>query len=518
MDSDSLIYWYIHQVADSFQRGAHANRYTAQHKADIVRRLSLVIDKKFPSAANIRHDGFKIIAQGEVLRIQRAKGQPWVDLVTAALNIPNVSDRAFALAVLAEAMPPKEGERRRKLLKQAKELVDTIPAALDRINRYSSIADQAINIDKAFAKTCLQIGMESSVGLHSEDVLTAQRNLVDLAYRLDPTLAASLASLIDDDPARKRMKTEAKEQLRVLEVKRLMSGDSKEENRSHGKPNAKDHAKAARKLLAALNAGTAQPIHISDATRYLESAGQLDQDHAYSIFSWFIENAIQRLGTSDKDKTQLHGLFDSLSTAAELAGVAATKSSSQLRVFNPAALSKPFESVGILVRPGTREEAMAYLAEWLRTHLQEYIKIVDPYFGVEQLEFLQIVRGVDPKCKVYVLTSRETQKSLPLPWDEAFRDYWKYKLSDQEPPETEIMILGTAARGELPIHDRWMVTKGSGLRLGTSLNSIGIGKESEISVLSPEDAVLHEADIDKYLHRRERDHNGDKLVYSLFSL
>ena len=69
------------------------------------------------------------------------------------------------------------------------------------------------------------------------------------------------------------------------------------------------------------------------------------------------------------------------------------------------------------------------------------------------------------------------------------------------------------------MHDRWWLTSGSGLKMGTSFNGLGRSRDSEIAYIEAESARQLEHDpVDKFLLRREREHNGEKLTYEQFSL
>jgi hypothetical protein len=107
---------------------------------------------------------------------------------------------------------------------------------------------------------------------------------------------------------------------------------------------------------------------------------------------------------------------------------------------------------------------------------------------------------------------------VSFPWEEAYRRYWYENLSDQKPPETDIVIVGTQKGGDLPIHDRWWVTGGKGLRFGSSFNSLGQKKDSEVSSLTPEEVAEREIETDLYLCLRKREHLGEPLSVVMFRL
>ena len=55
------------------------------------------------------------------------------------------------------------------------------------------------------------------------------------------------------------------------------------------------------------------------------------------------------------------------------------------------------------------------------------------------------------------------------------------------------------------------------MRMGTSFNSLGITRHSEISVLSEIEAAEREREVGRYLSRQEREHRGERITYRLFT-
>jgi hypothetical protein len=87
---------------------------------------------------------------------------------------------------------------------------------------------------------------------------------------------------------------------------------------------------------------------------------------------------------------------------------------------------------------------------------------------------------------------------------------------DQAPPAVEIVVIGGETSKASPIHDRWLVSENRGLRLGTSLNSLGQSKDSEVSEMTVEDAAQKQAEILQYLEREKTEHNGEVLRMTRF--
>ncbi len=57
-------------------------------------------------------------------------------------------------------------------------------------------------------------------------------------------------------------------------------------------------------------------------------------------------------------------------------------------------------------------------------------------------------------------------------------------------------------------HDRWWLTKGAGLNIGTSFNGLGGSKDTNIAPLSADEIRQREADATQLLQRSKREHMG----------
>jgi hypothetical protein len=165
--------------------------------------------------------------------------------------------------------------------------------------------------------------------------------------------------------------------------------------------------------------------------------------------------------------------------------------------------------------------AMRFVEDWLLRVKPDYLKICDPYFGPQDLELLRLIRKVVPNCHIDVLTSERKQRELGIdePYKRAYKEHWSLRVSDQEPPDTDITIAGVIQTRKLGIHDRWWVTLGGGLAFGGSLNALGIGDTTRITALSADAALqLETEEIDPYLTWQRRIVDGQRVRYQKFSL
>ncbi|MBI1924586.1 ATP-binding protein [Candidatus Poribacteria bacterium] len=222
MNTDYIISHYIEAIADSLVSKRTRDCLTKQQKTDIADRLESILDSKLPDQQNIKHDGYKIAAQAQVARIRRDDSQVWKNLIQASRNIPNIADQALVLCEIATALPSKVRSERDPIIAEAKNLIDSIPADLDRINRYINLALMMVGVEEVpTARECLRAAMVFSVKANDPDLIyPSQRRIIDLAHKIDPSHTATLALLVDDDPARANAQAALKHRLQLLDLKK----------------------------------------------------------------------------------------------------------------------------------------------------------------------------------------------------------------------------------------------------------------------------------------------------------
>jgi hypothetical protein len=212
-------------------------------------------------------------------------------------------------------------------------------------------------------------------------------------------------------------------------------------------------------------------------------------------------------------------LFEAGLTAAELSLTLAGRSAG-IPTGGGRLNGSPVEKRLEIIGAGERDRAIEVIRRWFAEYVDDYLLIQDPYFGPEELWIMKLLLEEKPGCRVSVVTGmkHQNQLHLPRPWQDAYKDHWE-QVSDQSPPSTRILVVGEVLSGAPPFHDRYMVTAGSGLRLGTSLRSIGLEKDSETSRLSAEEAHHIESEqLRDYLDLSRHEHVGKRLACQLFDL
>ncbi|MDR0139571.1 hypothetical protein RFW18_17595 [Metabacillus idriensis] len=512
-DSDSLIYKFIGDIADSMDSRKFRNNFSHSQRLDIANKLEILIEEKLPNNRYITHDGYKIVSLAQVLRIKRSTVKDWLDLKELAKKINNVSDRALVLSTIACSLPNNKLDKTKEILNETEEIINCIYVTLDRIQLYESIGNAAFIKEQALSRKYLKLGMQESLKKDSKEIYPVQRRIIDIAHRIDPDFSASLVSLTDDDPTKNRTKFKLNEEIKTLELKKdLINVKTIKEEQKPILP------EAAWRLLGALNANRVETLNLEALRGHLRSASDLPFSESFPIVTWVIENVVKRYSKDRNAINYIRPMFESTINGVDTILKLSGRNSNQIRNLKNKINNQKIDS--FVVKPGKRNEVLEYLGGWFKENIKGYLKICDPYFGPQDLEVLKILLSVKPDCEVKILTSKQYQdkQKFTTSLDEAYRNYWKTNISDQQPPETDIVIVGTASNGQLPIHDRWWITEGAGLRIGTSFNSIGISRESEISALIESEAAEREVEVDKYLFLREREYNGQRLSYSVIPL
>jgi hypothetical protein len=515
LETDWMIYLAAKDVADVMTSSVNRYALNTPQREDIARRFHTLANEKLPITRQICHPGYRIVTVAQSMRMRQAKPNEWSQTIAEATALENIADRVYVIQVVALALPKSMKADSEKLLEQARRLVSSIPWEFDQIERYIGLAEDVQRIDSSL---CRELLMQASsvIPNKSVDVREQRRRLVDIAYRVDKELAEQLIDRFDDDEAKHR----AQAQVHYLEVRKSIAENAVFSNQSKTlqEIRASEISKLGWSLLCAVKEGRVQSYHPSELRKYLELAAGQPLNRAYSVLCWYIENAVVRYSKTDQAPTFLRPMFDACVVGAELAGQIAGKALIRLKALksHSTALSG---TRSLLITPGTREEAIRILSAWFERYLGEKVNLHDPYFTPNDLSWLQVIRSAKPSCRICVLTSRVQQPALKSGQDleEMYLNAWRGGF-DQSPPNAEIAIIGGEKGGESPIHDRWLVSSGAGLRFGTSLNSLGLTKDSEISEMSQEAAEQKAVQMEAYLTREKTEHNGEKLRLTRFWL
>jgi hypothetical protein len=513
---DRAIYSFIKSIVDSVINKRNKHNYTQEQRSDIINRLENIANNKFPDTQNIRHDGYKIISLSEINRLRRHNSNGYEILVAYANNITNIADRSLILTQIANSRSDKNPNH--NIFEDAINLCGNLPLDIDRIDRNIDLAQMLKKSDIYKSKECLKAAMNFSETVYDSNLMVQkQKKIIDIAHNIEPNFASGLATLVDNDIARLNAKVELKSHIEMLKYKKGMAENKQDISIEH--ENKSYCSKAAWLNLGELNAGRLKTIHSRSLIPFVLTASKLPIQESFPIFSWIIENTIQRHSKSNEIEALLVPIFQATFLAAELAWNIAARSAEHFKHVTEYNELKQVSNCNecIIIKNGDREKAINYIELWLK-EAKDYIIISDPYFGINDLEILQIIKSYNSNLKVSILTSKRQQLNdkLQYPWEDEFRKQWG-SISYEDPPWTKIVIVGSDTKGASPIHDRWWLTNGNGINVGTSFNSLGFNT-SKIKKMTGDEVLLSKTEIDQYLLHEKQDLNGEKLRYQTFSL
>ena len=510
--TDSAISSVVEDLSASI--GAECNKSSIPRTAALnyLATLQELVKKKLPDQNNIRHDGYLIGCTAYILR-SRAKvssnsvqKSEWRSLFQQARNIFNVSDRVVVTAMVGScAVTSKASSEMTEWIKDIRTDLAKIPSDQDRVDRHDWVARIVGSVDKAACKALVTDALNLVVQLpETDDILKRQRSLLDLANTLDPKLGEQLIALNDTDEARKeRLKIERVRQEHKLTLARNPGAEEV------GKLSDHELASVCRDNLARLNASRITPRSIRDFHRFHTRASKMPIHSASAVWHFVIESSLRKR-KSDKTPEFAQQLFDATCKASEVVFGLIGKISAGT------AQSKTLEA-GI-IRNGDRQAFIESIITWAKHQGDQIIRISDPYFGPDDIDLIKVISSSALNAKFRILTSKEHIKKKNIAdVAEAFESTWQ-DISDDLIPETTVVVIGLGSTGKHPIHDRWLVSDISGLRLGTSANSMGGLRTSEVSELSPNEASSRVAEIDGFILSPPREIHGERVSVAKYSL
>lgn len=489
------------------------------HTNDIKKEIQEHVFSKFPKAKyGIKHNGFIVAIKAILAGLDPHDENKWETLKQEARLLPNISDAVFVLMVIAEEISIKFKKLKIDTLNEAYEYAKLIPANYDKFERSNEIISKLSQLGKAeFLKLSLELGADVS-NFDDDEINARHKELVDMLYQHDPTNVDKYMSILDNDIVRRnKFKKAIEKQVDKLKVRDEVKEDFKHISKLKY---ATELFSFSRKMLRSLNSDKITPRNIDDLFPLLKNATEFSLSDSYYIFSLYIENIVRKYenSTSPKNLEYMSGVFESTIFCANMIDILSQNNA--LKVKHRVKVISADESSNISVFTiGERDRFDSYLRAWLEENLSECIYIIDPYFSEHDLSCLKIIKELSPNCEVYILSSKE-EKNRHDNTEDAYRQAWN-AISYEKPPRTIIKIVWREVNLKSPFHDRWWIPEGAqtGLRFGTSYSSVGISKDTEISVMSIDDSKNIEATIIKdYIEGNVRKYGSEKLKSLSFEL
>lgn len=509
MVTDSAIVGSVQCLVYACLAKSSMNEISASQRADLAGRVLAKVTKDLPDLQNIKHRGWQVIANALCFKLKdEQSADKWKQLAADAEAVPNTSDSVLVLSTISPWLPSKCALERAALMKEAERRLGSIPSKVDRIRRSISMSSASFTAEteNVIAKRLLTKAMKDSLQLKDSEAATgAQRDIIDQAYQIDKDFAQDLVKQIDDDPARARALTVAKERLKTHVAKGIML----EKRYDDLGTNVTDIGAIGWQMLGGLNANKQQAQRQEEIGRLMGRVLHTNIQQSIGFYWWYLRNIqLKYQHSANQSKAALAPLFE----VTRLAAMLTIKLGNRIcGGSNAVGDAQGVSHDNLLVAAGSQEAAHAYIKSWLEKCCDKEVLLCDPYFKPENIDFIKDLFFYKDELSFSVLTCTAEVPEGDL--DAAYGSAWA-KIAHVEPPQLKIVhVYFDGTKSTSTIHDRWLLCGNSGLRIGTSVGSIGTSKLSELSQLSEGDVAEVRRALNPFLALSERWLEGRKLKY-----
>lgn len=514
LETDYIIYQLVTEIAKSVS--SNSNQISKTQVLTIADRLKDMIQGKLPDNDNIKHSGYDIITRLRIARIKK-ENIKCEEYLREAEDIPNLSDKIFVKSLYFELLPfdgTTGSELKKELFEDIIQKLNSFNIHYEYIQRVIDISDNMFSVDKTRWKEITSKAFSLTNELESgKEIYSSQKGLIDSIYRFDENFAKELVRT-NEAVADKNVQQLLSQHYESLELAKKIKKNQSVDNIE--KENLKVIVNGIFNALKALNSGKISSRKLEDVSKYLLIANRVPLHEVFPIYMYYLANCVRTYKHNKQPGSEIHRLnFKEIVNATNLIHLFSQRrkltSTKSRTIFkdNISISNKP-------ITPNSREEAIEFIRDWMEKEASEYVIFVDPYFNASDLDFVALLMAINKEIEVEILGSREGQK---IDVERAFINYWK-SISDEIPPVNNITFCWNPENNlKEPFHDRWILTKNSGLRLGTSFSSIGLTRDSEISIMK-----LHEVDniaqniVNDYITKQKKVLNNQRLKYRSFSL
>jgi len=505
VDNDHYLYQIVNMLAHL--TGLQNNHLSEPQKLDILTKLDTLVGTKLPDINNIDHPGYKVLSKSSIESARRhsiKRAQSHIkknhnQIIQEAKSIDNIADRVFVMSIIARDLKDFENQTAISLVDEAFSIIENIPNIKDRIERLDVIAHSySVLKNTSGIDEVVRLGVRLSSSLEGIEKDTVLASFIQMAHQVDKHIAAELTEKIEiEDP-----KTEYE-----LNVNNTSYDLSKSPHKlvtqfEGASKNNEIMRTAISQMMRAVNSNKGVPYSNKTILDWLAAGSQLEYETMLEIIEWTTEVNLQQCppsALSHEAMAVLRKIIDNCNILYNIGNqiLPLIKIPESARL-NFQGLSKSRE----LFKVGERNRAISWIKTWLQSNANKYISICDPYFDKEQIWILQFIPAdvqvkIISSNKAFGITptindSSETKKSNRRKIKTELLTAWE-KISDQSYPPTFVVIHSSVYEGDKDkFHDRYIITDGGGISIGTSLNGLG-KQESFITILNSDEAKYVES-------------------------
>ncbi|WP_139921433.1 hypothetical protein [Hymenobacter sp. DG01] len=507
VETDGALYDHIRNL--SVVAKNYPNNFLRDHKSDITNKLTKLIDDKLPNKrTGVLHDGYIVAAKASMQHFSLAPSNGQSNVFDAlgaqAATIDNIADKALVYSILSKECSNKK--KKLEFLDLSFKHADEIESLTEKIDYYEIALESALKISQEkFSENLAKIHGEI-YKLDDSEMFPTFRRLVDIAYKHDKNVAQKMISSLDTDPARKKMVEPASDHLSKLELEKEVLGDYTQFSRIRDR---RQMSTMAWQMLGQLNANKRFSRDMEETSAILRNASKSPFYYSVPVFEFFLQSTIK--SNSNSVKNLLLSFYDSAYSNAKLTySLICSLSNKNSKMLTYTTM----ESNSIFVaKPGMRNEAISFIGRHLKESGSSDVYIVDPYFSELDFEFLKNVYDWCYGASVTVLTSGDSSGDFSkFSYSNAWREVSSEELTNYS------FVKASNQVKKSPFHDRWIIMhdKMQGLRIGTSINSLGVNKISEVSVMSPDEVQsIYSSVVVPLIKHRTREYSLDSNDYTV---
>ena len=389
INQDTLVYSAIEAIATS-ARISYDGSMDFVQAFEILRQLEVLCEAKLPekSGENFRHDGYLVLGRSAIqgakctivnqaIRLKKYHQAPstskkellvgWHDIICRADGIPNVADRVFVYAHVAQELArydPNDLRLARQVLDRAEAQVLSIPTLLDRGDRLQTIATAWIQLgDTSRAKGVIATAFDLVRQLETLAADDQMRILVQAAHKVSNEFAEELTTRL-----RSRMPSTVMSSVDIIhEAEQLHKFPKKIRDISGSRRKvAGVTASAAENFLQDIAIGRIVPPLKPVLQDWLDRAGVIDPPCALAVLHWVTE-CLRTGSGSQNEETPFHLYMRGATLAQQLAVIASRKGEDGV----PSEIQHGFAGLSKAVvsfRSDESERAQRWLYEWLEAN------------------------------------------------------------------------------------------------------------------------------------------------------
>lgn len=507
LESDYIIHNHINNLCTWAKSYPSAN--SREQNLNLYNKINQLIDSKLPNTiTGITHKGFLIACKASSLHFKMCEKNAFLAEIDAleneALKIANISDRAFVLILISKECTNHKKKKQDLLIKSLAE-ADKLFSIQEKVSTYSKALDELSGISSELYSQKLSKIQQEIFKLDENSKYPTYKNLIDLVYKYDKQLAKRVVNALDSDPARKQLQEPILEHFEQLELENSVL----EDYNNIGKiKNRKIMGQVVNRMLGELNCNKRNARSLEETIPLIYTASKLPFFYSLPLFEFFIENIQEDSGND----TLLTSLYDSIYSSAKLCYNLICNISNKKTDISFQISSDP--ETNFVGRPGMRDDALKFIERFIKQNKPSEIFIVDPYFTNKEVAFIKDISNWSNKADIMVLTSHCTKFEFSRV---SFMNEWR-EVSAENPPNATF-ICASNEKGETPFHDRWIILKDTknGIRLGTSIGSIGGKKITEFSIVNDSETLpIIEKIINPFIIQRLRNYNSQTIKYESF--